>query len=232
MKQFNDELKKLQTNFMDMGITVSEQIYQSTKSFIDHDKPLAQKIVAQDPQINKAEIDLEKQALYLMALQQPLATNFRQVISILKASSDLERIGDHAVGIAQETIYIKGNPRIPEIEVLIANMTSNVRKMLEEVLDAYFRGDEIAAQHIAQTDEEIDQQFSQIRQQLTSGLEQNTDLAAASASYLMVARFLERIGDHVVNISEWTVYSETGDIIELSDDQKRVKGHQETINRA
>lgn len=223
MKQFNDELKKLQSNFMDMGINVSEQIYQSTKSFIDHDKELAQKVVDADPQINKAEIDLEKQALYLMALQQPLATNFRQVISILKASSDLERIGDHAVGIAQETIYIKGNPRIAEIEELIATMTSSVRKMLEEALDAYFHGNDRAAERVAQTDEDIDQQFSHIRQELTSGLEQGTDVAAASASYLMVARFLERIGDHIVNISEWTVYSETGDIVELSDDQKRIK---------
>ncbi|MFD1465715.1 phosphate signaling complex protein PhoU [Lapidilactobacillus mulanensis] len=220
--QFQNELKKLQSKFMDMGITVSDQIYHATKSFADHDKESAQKVVLADHKINESETDLEKQALYMMALQQPVASSFREVISVLKASSDLERIGDHAVGIARETIYIKGNPRIPHIEKLIAILTDNVRKMLEDSLSAYFQEDADAAKKIAKTDEEIDRQFVEIRKTLTSGADQDAEHAAASASYLMVARFLERIGDHIVNISEWTVYSKTGKIVELSDDQKRV----------
>ncbi|WP_261806992.1 phosphate signaling complex protein PhoU [Lapidilactobacillus luobeiensis] len=220
-QQFFDELKSLQTNFMNMGITVSEQIYQSTKSFIDHDKKLAHAVITTDHDINENEIDLEKQALYLMALQQPVATNFREVISILKASSDLERIGDHAVGIARETIYIKGNQRIPEVEEQIAEMTNSVRKMLEEALDAYFHEDATVAENVAKADLGIDQQFMTIRKSITDTESQSVDLAPASASYLMVARFLERIGDHIVNITEWIVYSKTGNIVELSNDKRR-----------
>lgn len=223
--QFQSELKKLQSKFMDMGITVSDQIYRSTKAFSDHDKEAAQAVVLTDHQINEHEIDLEKQALYMMALQQPVATSFREVISVLKASSDLERIGDHAVGIARETIYIKGNPRIDRIEKMIANLTDAIRKMLEDSLNAYFKEDAEAAKQIAKTDEEIDRQFVAIRKAVTSKENEDAQHAAAKASYLMVARFLERIGDHIVNISEWTVYSKTGRIIELSDDQKRMEDH-------
>ncbi|MFD1410153.1 phosphate signaling complex protein PhoU [Lapidilactobacillus gannanensis] len=219
-QQFFDELKSLQTNFMDMGINVSEQIYQSTKSFIDHDKQLAQQVIDHDRMINGSEVSLEKQALYLMALQQPVATNFREIVSILKASADLERIGDHAVGIARETIYIKGNQRIPEVEEMIAAMTNSVRKMLEEALDAYFRENVSVAEKVAATDHEIDQQYVQIRQALTNSPQLDSELAPASASYLMVARFLERIGDHIVNISEWIVYSKTGNIVELGNHRR------------
>ncbi|WP_125769055.1 phosphate signaling complex protein PhoU [Lapidilactobacillus wuchangensis] len=219
-QQFFDELKSLQTNFMDMGINVSEQIYQSTKSFIDHDKQLAQQVIDHDRKINGTEVSLEKQALYLMALQQPVATNFREIISILKASADLERVGDHAVGIARETIYIKGNQRIPEVEEMIANMTNSVRKMLEEALDAYFHENVTVAEKVAGADDEIDQQYIQIRQSLTNSPQLDGELAPASASYLMVARFLERIGDHIVNISEWIVYSKTGNIVELGNHRR------------
>lgn len=219
-QQFFDELKSLQTNFMDMGINVSEQIYQSTKSFIDHDKQLAQQVIDHDRTINGTEVSLEKQALYLMALQQPVATNFREIISILKASADLERVGDHAVGIARETIYIKGNQRIPEVEEMIAAMTNSVRKMLEEALDAYFHENVTVAEKVAATDDEIDQKYVQIRQALTNSPQLDGELAPASASYLMVARFLERIGDHIVNISEWIVYSKTGNIVELGNHRR------------
>lgn len=94
---------------------------------------MAQSVIDEDVQTNTDEMKLEKQALSLIALQQPVATDFRVIISILKASSDLERIGDHAVSIARETIRVKGNPRIPKVEKSIAKMTEEVRHMLESV---------------------------------------------------------------------------------------------------
>lgn len=218
-KQFEVELEKLHQHLMDMGINVSEQLYQATKSFIEHDKILAETVIKQDDGINQSEIDLEKQALSMMALEQPVASSFREIISILKASYDLERIGDQAVGIARETIHIKGNQRVPEIETMIAKMTGDVRKMLEEALDAYFKADAAAARKIATFDDTIDQDYHQIRQAI-SGL---TDEAVipASTSYLLVTRFLERSGDHVVSITEWVIYSQTGHIVELNGDYNK-----------
>ena len=160
---FYDELRKLKVRFMEMGINVSEQIYRSTKSFIEHDKELANEIVNDDQEINSGEIQLENQALKLIALQQPVASDFRTIVSVLKASSDLERIGDHAVSIAKETILVKGNPRVPQIEEKISAMTADIRKMLEQVLDAYVKADEKSARNIAQEDKKIDEQYKVCR---------------------------------------------------------------------
>ncbi|MDN6043132.1 MAG: phosphate signaling complex protein PhoU [Lactobacillus sp.] len=218
-KQFEVELEKLHQHLMDMGINVSEQLYQATKSFIEHDKALAETVIKQDDGINQSEIDLEKQALYMMALEQPVASSFREIISILKASYDLERIGDQDVGIARETIQIKGNQRVPEIEAMIAKMTGDVSKMLEEALDAYFKADAAAARKIATFDDTIDQDYHQIRQAI-SGLTDET-VIPASTSYLLVTRFLERSGDNVVSITEWGIYSQTGHIVELNGDYNK-----------
>lgn len=213
-KQFEVELENLHKNLMSMGISVGEQLYQATKSFIEHDKVAAQHVIDKDPEINQNEIDLEKQALNMMALQQPVASSFREIVSILKASYDLERIGDQAVGIGRETIKIKGNDRAPEIENMISKMTSDVRKMLEEALDAYFHEDAVAARRIANFDDIIDKDCDQIREALDK-LDSDS-LIPATTSYLMVARFLERSGDHVVSITEWIIYSQTGHIVELN----------------
>lgn len=216
---FYDELRKLNVRFMEMGINVSEQIYRSTKSFIEHDKELANEIVNDDQEINSGEIQLENQDLKLIALQQPVASDFRTIVSVLKASSDLERIGDHAVSIAKETILVKGNPRVPQIEEKISAMTADIRKMLEQVLDAYVKADEKSARNIAQEDKKIDEQYKVCRDLIVKEMQHETKTAVATSSYLLVARLLERIGDHIVNLSEWIVYSKNGHLVELNDKQ-------------
>lgn len=213
---FEDELKKLHGKFTEMGINVSEAIYRASKSFIDHDKLLAQQVIDHDEQINEEEIKLEDQALMLIALQQPVATDFRRIIIVLKASSDLERIGDHAVGIARESIQLKGEHRIEEIENEIGEMTNNVRSMLEEVLDAYVKEDEMGAKKIASANQKIDEDYAEVREKTIKVMKQDSKVITGSASYLMVASYLERIGDHIGNIAEWVVYNETGHLAELT----------------
>ncbi|MFP7774312.1 phosphate signaling complex protein PhoU [Ligilactobacillus sp. LYQ112] len=213
---FKDEMKKLNGRFNEMGIDISEQIYQATKSFIDHNQQLAEKNIERDKAINDNEIALEERALDLIALQQPVAHEFRKIISILKASSDLERIGDHAVLIARETIRLKGNNRISEIEELISALTADIRNMLEQSLDAVIRDDEKAARKIAAMDPEIDRQYYHIYQMIVEIMKRETSTAVAAMSYLMVTRILERIGDHIVNLCEWVVYETTGKIQELN----------------
>ena len=213
---FRDEMKKLNGRFNEMGIDISEQIYQATKSFVDHDQKLAEQIIARDETINNNEISLEERALNLIALQQPVARDFRKIISILKASSDLERIGDHAIIIARETIRLKGNNRIPEVENMISDMTADIRSMLERSLDASIRSDANEARKLAQSDTEIDDQYYKIYQLLIEIMKRETATAVATTSYLMVIRMLERIGDHIVNLCEWVIYDQTGKLNELN----------------
>ncbi|WP_429970462.1 phosphate signaling complex protein PhoU [Fructilactobacillus sp. Tb1] len=214
---FEDRLAKLRQSFNAMGVDVSEQIYQATKSYIDHDVELAEKVKLDDAEVNDNESHMEKHAMNLIALQQPVATDFRVIMSFLKAGTDMERIGDAAVGISKETILAKGNPRMPEIEEVIAKMTKHIRKMLEQILGAYTTFNANIATEIVQEDHKIDQYYASTRIAITKGILAHPETAVAASSYLMVIRYLERIGDHIVNLAEYLIYSETGKIVELGE---------------
>lgn len=213
---FFDELRKLNTRFMGMGIDVSESIEEATQAFVDHDKKLAQSLVKDDQKVSRAATKVEKRTLKLMALQQPVASDFRNVISILKATGDLERIGENALSIAWETIRVKGNPRIPEVETIIKSMSKKVNFMLDQVLKAYVQGDEKLAREVAKKDDEVDEDYVKARKLIIAGIKQDPEAAVASSSYFMVIRLLERIGDHVVNLAQWVVYKMSGELVDLN----------------
>ena len=213
---FLDELRKLNTRFMGMGIDVSESIEEATQAFVDHDKKLAQSLVKDDQKVSRAATKVEKRTLKLMALQQPVASDFRNVISILKATGDLERIGENALSIAWETIRVKGNPRIPEVETIINSMSKKVNFMLDQVLKAYVQGDEKLAREVAKKDDEVDEDYVKARKLIIAGIKQDPEAAVASSSYFMVIRLLERIGDHVVNLAQWVVYKMSGELVDLN----------------
>lgn len=213
---FLDELKKLNAQYMEMGVAVNELIDQATRAFVDHDKKKAQAMVDDEERITTESLDIQKKALKLMALQQPVATDFRVVISILKAATDLERIGENAISIALETIRVKGNPRLPDVEEIISNMTHNVRHMLIQVLTAYVQDDGKMAKAVAAQDSQIDHDYVRARQLIVDGIESDPSVAVASSSYFVVTRLLERIGDHIVNLAMWVVYKTTGELEELT----------------
>ncbi|MCT7758157.1 MAG: phosphate signaling complex protein PhoU [Lactobacillus gasseri] len=213
---FLDELRKLNIRFMGMGIDVSESIEEATQAFVDHDKKLAQSLVKDDQKVSRAATKVEKRTLKLMALQQPVASDFRNVISILKATGDLERIGENALSIAWETIRVKGNPRIPEVETIIKSMSKKVNFMLDQVLKAYVQGDEKLAREVAKKDDEVDEDYVKARKLIIAGIKQDPEAAVASSSYFMVIRLLERIGDHVVNLAQWVVYKMSGELVDLN----------------
>ena len=212
---FLDELKKLNTQFMEMGVSVNDAIDHATRAFVDHDKKTSQKMVDNEERIPEESLDIQKKALKLMALQQPVATDFRVVISILKATTDLERIGENAMSIAWETIRVKWNPRIPEVEEIISSMTHDVRHMLIQVLTAYVQADEKMAKEVAAKDTKIDEAYVKARKLIVDGIENDPSKAVASSSYFVVTRLLERIGDHIVNLAMWVVYKTTGELNEL-----------------
>ena len=213
---FLDELKKLNTQFMEMGVFVNDDIDDATRAFVDHDKKKAQLMIDDEAKIPHESLDIQKKALKLMALQQPVATDIRVVISILKATTDLERIGENAMSIALETIRVKGNPRIPEVEEIISRMTHNVRHMLIQVLTAYVQDDDRMAKEVAGRDTEIDEDYVKARKLIVDGIENDPTAAVASSSYLVVTGLLERIGDHIVTLAMWAVYKTTGELTELS----------------
>lgn len=214
--QFEVELGKLHNQFYAMGNEVLGQINNTVRAFTTHDRELAKEVIEADKKINEFEVKLEKKSLEIIALQQPVSTDLRRVITVLKATSDIERMGDHAVSIAKAAIRMKGEVRIPIVEEEIKNMGKEVRRLVESSLDLYLNsGDIETAYEIAASDEIINDYYSKIQELTTEEIKKNPDSLIAGRDYFQVITYLERIGDYAKNICEWVVYLRTGDITEL-----------------
>jgi phosphate transport system regulatory protein phoU len=213
--QFEEDLEKLHNQFYAMGNEVLSQINRTVRAFVTHDRELARQVIEDDAEVNEYEVKLEKKSLEIIALQQPVSQDLRTVITVLKASSDLERMGDHAVSIAKATVRMKGEVRIESVEDAISKMGRDVKNFVEETLNVYLNGNVDQAYAVAAMDEKINQYFDDIRDLATEEIKQNPDLIVTGRDYFQVISYLERIGDYAKNICEWVVYFETGKIIEL-----------------
>ena len=213
--QFEEDLEKLHNQLYAMGNEVLSQINRTVRAFVTHDRELARQVIEDDAEVNEYEGKLEKKSLEIIALQQPVSQDLRTVITVLKASSDLERMGDHAVSIAKATVRMKGEVRIESVEDAISKMGRDVKNFVEETLNVYLNGNVDQAYAVAAMDEKINQYFDDIRDLATEEIKQNPELIVTGRDYFQVISYLERIGDYAKNICEWVVYFETGKIIEL-----------------
>ncbi|MBF7093787.1 phosphate signaling complex protein PhoU [Streptococcus sp. HF-1907] len=213
--KFDEELEKLHNQFYAMGTEVAAQLNKTVRAFVSHDRDLAKEVIEGDEEINNFETKLEKKSLEIIALQQPVSQDLRTVITVLKATSDIERMGDHATSIAKATIRMKGEERIPVVEKEINAMGKHVKTMVEEALTAYINGDEKHAYEIAAQDEIVDNYFRDIQTLAVDEIRKQPDVVFAGKEYFQVLMHLERIGDYAKNICEWVVYLKTGKIIEL-----------------
>lgn len=215
-QEFSAELDSLHVSFSELGMMVNEAIYKSVKAFVTHDKALAHEVIDSDHLINEQQTRLEQHCFELIALQQPVTGDLRLVVTAMKASSDLERMGDHAVSIAKSTIRVKGTTRVGEIEDLLGQMADAVKRMSEEVLDAYVHDDAKAARRIATEDHKINDFSRKIYTECITNMKEDSETVVGAMDYMLVASYLERIGDYVTNICEWIVYLQTGKITELN----------------
>ncbi|EOT30114.1 phosphate signaling complex protein PhoU [Enterococcus saccharolyticus] len=214
--QFEEDLLNLHNQFYEMGMMVSKAIHKSVRSYVKHDKALAKEVIEQDEHINDLEILLEKKSFEMIALQQPVTTDLRKIITVMKASSDLERMGDHAVSIAKSTIRVKGQERIAEVEKDISDMSDYVKKMVDNILVAYVKTNQEDAKMIAKMDQRVNEYYEKIYYETIAAMKANPETVVSGTDYINVAQYLERIGDYVTNICEWIVYLATGKISELS----------------
>lgn len=213
---FSEELADLHVRFSEMGMLVNEAVYNSVKAFVNHDRELALEVIQNDEAINGREVDIEKRSFEMIALQQPVTSDLRMIVTIMKASSDLERMGDHAVSIAKSTIRVKGNTRVPEIEEDIAAMADVVKQMVEDVLDAYVKKDAQRARDIAQQDQQVNAAFKTIYDKCINEMQRDPETVVGSTDYMLVGTYLERVGDYVTNICEWIVYLKINKLTELN----------------
>ncbi|CAG5730546.1 phosphate transport system regulatory protein PhoU [Streptococcus pneumoniae] len=213
--QFEEDLEKLHNQFYAMGQEVLSQINRTVRAFVTHDRDLAKEVIEDDAEGNEYEVKLEKKSFEMIALQQPVSQDLRTVLTVLKAVSDVERMGDHAVAIAQATIRMKGEERIPAVEEEIKKMGREVKSVVEAALDLYLNGSVDDAYRVASMDEQINHYFETIRDLATEEIKKNPEAIVTGRDYFQVISYLERIGDYAKNICEWVVYFETGKIVEL-----------------
>jgi len=213
--QFEEDLEKLHNQFYAMGQEVLSQINRTVRAFVTHDRDLAKEVIEDDAEVNEYEVKLEKKSFEMIALQQPVSQDLRTVLTVLKAVSDVERMGDHAVSIAEATIRMKGEQRIPSVEEEIKKMGRDVKNFVEAALDLYLNGSVDQAYEVATMDEKINHYFDSIRELATEEIKKNPEAIVTGRDYFQVISFLERIGDYAKNICEWVVYFETGKIVEL-----------------
>ena len=213
--QFEEDLETLHNQFYAMGQEVLSQINRTVRAFVTHDRDLAKEVIEDDAEVNEYEVKLEKKSFEMIALQQPVSQDLRTVLTVLKAVSDVERMGDHAVAIAQATIRMKGEERIPAVEEEIKKMGREVKSVVEAALDLYLNGSVDDAYRVASMDEQINHYFETIRDLATEEIKKNPEAIVTGRDYFQVISYLERIGDYAKNICEWVVYFETGKIVEL-----------------
>ncbi|GAW99788.1 phosphate signaling complex protein PhoU [Secundilactobacillus mixtipabuli] len=212
---FDEELDELDNGFTEMGILVSNVVQQSVDAFIDHDRQAAQAIIDHDHDINEREIQLESKSFEIIALYQPVTSDLREVVTILKAVSDLERAGDHARNIAHATIDVKGNTRVSEIETQLAEMGHLTTDMVKQAIQAYVDKDEEAAKALVTINDQLIEYRDQIMRESYNKIATDADVLVAAMNYNNVASDLVRIADYLTNVGEWIVYLKTGQIVEL-----------------
>lgn len=215
-EDFTQKLRALEMQFLELGMMVNVAVYRAVQGFTNHDKRLAAEVIAGDQQVNARQMQLEQKCLELIALGKPLASDLRQVVAAMKSSSDLERIGDHAVAIAKVTLRMPDTPRVFGIESQIGAMFAVVRQMQDGVLDAYVHVDAHGARRVAARDHRVNRDKTAIYRASLEWMLQNQDTVELGPDYLQVATYLERIADYATNVCERIVYLQTGEVVELN----------------
>lgn len=206
--KFDSQLEKLNLELITMGALCEDAISASVKGFLDDDDALCQKAVETEDEINRKERDIESICMKLLLEQQPVARDLRVISSALKMISDMERIGDQAYDIAEIAKFIKNSNVKSKIH--IKDMAAAATKMVTDSVDSFVKKDVELARTVMAYDDKVDNLFNCVKDELVQLITEDKANGEFCIDLLMIAKYLERIGDHAVNIAEWVEYSITG----------------------
>jgi len=212
---FEEQLKVLQDDLLNMGTLVDRAIERSIQALADRDARLAQEIIKDDALINQMQREIEEKCLVLIATQQPMASDLRVIASISSIATELERMGDHAEGIGKITLLLADQPLLKPL-IDIPRMAEKARLMLRQQLDAFVHRDTEMARSSATGDEEVDALYDQIYRELLIFMMNDPRTISRATHLLWVAHNLERIADRTTNIGERVIFLVTGEVEELN----------------
>lgn len=209
--QYDADLAALKTAVAEMGQCAADAVEAALEALCTADADGAASIVKGDGRINSMQRDIEHRCMTLLLRQQPVAGDLRRISTAMKIVTDIERIGDHAADIAEIIPHLAASRKAGDPAVSDAiRMGQKAHKMLLDALDALTGEDEPAAQKVIAADDEVDYDFNAIKRTLAAEIAADPAKVDAALDLLMVIKYLERIGDHAVNLAEWVEFVRTG----------------------
>jgi phosphate transport system protein len=206
------EIREMKKAILEIGAVVEESLHKAVKALQERDEKLAKSVIDNDVEIDHMEVDMEEECLKVLALHQPVASDLRLIVSILKINNDLERIGDLAVNIAERAAFLA--TQIPmDLPLDFPLMAEKTKAMLRKSLDALVNGDSRLAYEVCAADDEVDAINRQMYLQVQDAIRRHPDRVESLIHLLSVSRHMERIADHATNIAEDVIYMNEGEIV-------------------
>lgn len=212
---FDREFEAIRQKFIQMSQLVGEAISSAIRALTERDLALAEGIIANDQHINRLRFQIEEDCLALIATQQPAASDLRAIIAVMHMVVEMERIADHAAGIAKIVILMSEEPLLKTLKK-IPKMGELSRQMLSDCIQAYLNRDEAWAREIAERDSEMDEMYQAVYHRLIKIMIKKPDLVTRATYLMWCAHNLERIADRVTNLAEQVIFMTTGAIGELN----------------
>jgi phosphate transport system protein len=210
--QLQREIEKLKGRILTLSALVEERVRLAVKAIIQQDEALARQVIDGDAEIDQMEVDLEEECLKVLALHQPVAIDLRYIIAVLKINSDLERIGDLAINIAERVPFLHDLDFIP-FPLHLDAMAENAQAMLHSSLDALVGMDKDLAYRVMAADDAVDTQHSEMYAKVEAAIRRDVRNISSLMPLLGISRNLERIADHATNIAEDVIYMISGEIV-------------------
>lgn len=207
--KFDQQLLQLNEDLVDMGALCKEAVADAMTALLNSDKQARQKAFLTEYEIDNKEREIESLCMKLLLQQQPVARDLRNISAALKMISDMERIGDQASDIADITKFLENSELTQHVH--IQQMAESAMSMLTDSIDAFVKKDLLLARKVMNEDDSVDELFNQIKKELIQEIAKNPEEGELCIDMMMIAKYFERIGDHVVNIAEWVEYSVTGE---------------------
>ena len=219
MKRFDSQITRLNEMLIEMGALVEAAIASSIHALATQNKEEAKRTIELDADIDQKEKDIEALCLRLLLQQHPVAGDLRLISAALKMITDMERIGDQSADISEISFFMSGQKFIKKLEH-IPEMAETASKMVTDSIDAFVKKDLILARAVVECDDIVDGLFNTVKRELIELVQTGASNAEQAIDLLMIAKYLERIGDHAVNIAEWAAFSITG--LHESDERERL----------
>ena len=202
---FQEELEQLKTRLLEMGGLAEDRVRMSVDALVERDAALVDRVLAGDGPINQLHIEIDSRCFKLLALHQPMAVDLRSIVSAVKINTDLERVGDLAINIAEAVRRYLRHPPVKEL-IDIPRMADIAQAMLRDALDAYVRRDVDLAHRVLNEDDKLDALKTQVFRELLTYMLQDPSTIEPSLDLILISRHLERIGDHATNIAEDVIF--------------------------